>query len=64
MAGITNSVKMVEKIRPPITAIPMETRLSEPAPKASAIGRMPSTADKLVIRMGLKRAFAAPTMES
>ena len=64
MAGITNSVNMVENIKPPITAIPIETRLSDPAPSASAIGRTPRTVDKLVIKIGLKRAFAAPTIES
>ena len=52
IAGTTNKVRKVEKINPPITAIPIETLLSDPAPSASAIGRIPRTVDKLVIRIG------------
>jgi len=59
IAGITKSVRKVEKINPPITAIPIETLLSEPAPRANAIGRIPSTVERLVIRIGLKREIAA-----
>ena len=64
MAGIIKSVNMVENIKPPITAIPIETRLSDPAPNARAIGKTPKTVDILVIRIGLKRALAAPIIES
>ena len=59
IAGITNNVRNVEKINPPITAIPIETLLSEPAPSASAIGKIPSTVERLVISIGLNLAMAA-----
>ena len=54
-----NKVRNVEKINPPITAIPIETRLSEPAPSANAIGRIPRTVERLVIKIGLNREIAA-----
>ena len=45
--------------RPPITASPIGTRLSAPAPSASAMGSVPRTVEKAVIRIGRKRAADA-----
>jgi hypothetical protein len=42
-----------------MTAIPMGARLSPPAPRPSAMGSVPKMVEKVVIRMGRKRRFAA-----
>ena len=55
-----NSVNTVENASPPITAAPIGTLLSAPAPKAKAMGRIPKIVDKLVIKIGINRATAAP----
>lgn len=51
-------------IIPPTTAIPIDTLLSDPAPNANAIGRIPRIVDKLVIKIGLNHILAAPCMDS
>jgi len=52
---------MVANIIPPTTVTPMAIRLSAPAPApvATAIGKMPKTVLKLVIKIGRKRDCAA-----
>ena len=59
MAGTTNSVRNVENIIPPTTAIPMATRLWAPSPSPRASGSNPKMVARLVIRIGLKRDAAA-----
>jgi len=55
---------MVEKIKPPITTIPIETRLSDPAPKARAMGNVPKTVESEVIKIGLNLEADASKMDS
>ena len=64
MAGIINSVSIVENANPPMTATPIGTLLSAPAPRAKAIGRIPKIVDKLVIKIGLNLAADAPMIDS
>ena len=52
-------VRIVENNNPPTTEIPIETRLSEPAPNAKAMGKIPKIAHKLVMIIGRKRAAEA-----
>ena len=54
----------MEQTIPPTTAIPIATRLSAPAPVAIAIGKIPNIVDKLVIRIGRKRATAESSIAS
>jgi hypothetical protein len=49
---------------PPITDVPIATRLLAPAPVAMASGRTPKMKAKLVIRIGRKRIRAASTAAS
>ena len=59
IAGITNSVSAPPHTSPPITAMPIEMRLSAPAPSASAIGSVPRIVASVVMRIGRRRAAAA-----
>ena len=52
-------VSTVEKSMPPSTAMPSGARESPPAPRPSAIGRMPTMVASAVIRIGRKRVFEA-----
>ena len=49
------SVRMVEKVSPPITAMPIGCHVSEPAPVPMASGSMPSTVVNEVISTGRRR---------
>src|ERR1700730_3425001 len=53
--GTKNSVVMVAKMRPPITARPSGAFCSPPSPKPSAIGSMPITIASAVIMTGRRR---------
>ncbi len=57
--GMTIRVKSVERSRPPITAIAMGERVSEPWLSASAVGSMPPTMAHVVIRIGRSRVGPA-----
>ena len=50
-----NSVRMVENVRPPITAMPIGCHVSEPAPVPIASGSMPRMVVNEVISTGRKR---------
>ena len=52
-------VSVVENNIPPTTAIPIETLLCDPEPKAKAIGKIPNIVQSEVIMIGRKRATAA-----
>lgn len=64
MAGITNSVRKVAKINPPMTATPIDIRLSDPAPRAKAMGNIPNMVERLVMSIGRNLALAAPMIAS
>ena len=49
---------------PPITPVPMEWRLAEPAPELMASGTQPRMNASEVITMGRKRSLAASSAES
>ena len=49
---------------PPTTAMPSGLRDSAPAPRPSAIGRMPKMVASVVIRIGRSRMLAAPATAS
>lgn len=56
MTGTTTKVSKVEVIKPPITAIAIGLRTSEPAPILKAIGIIPAIIAIVVISIGRKRA--------
>ena len=58
------SVKSVEIIRPPETAIPRGWMMLEPSPIPMAMGSMPKTVVNMVIKMGVNRIPADSTRAS
>ena len=62
--GITIRVNIVEKIKPPRTANPIDCLLSAPAPWAITKGKLPKIIAMLVIRIGLNLIFAASVTAS
>jgi len=55
---------MVEVMTPPMTAVDMGARNSDPSPRESAVGSMPSTIAAEVIRMGRSRVGPASSSAS
>jgi hypothetical protein len=55
--GKITRLEKMEKIRPPITAVPKGDVWSPPSPKPKAIGTIPAIIAKLVIRIGLIRSL-------
>ncbi len=55
MAGITNNVRIKEKIIPLTITMPKGTRLVTAAPSESAIGNAPNAIARLVINIGRNR---------
>ena len=51
----------VEMLKPQATVVPRPFHISEPSPRPSAMGSMPRTVVRVVMRMGRRRALAAST---
>ena len=54
-SGVTNRVRNWENKSPPTTARPSGRLDSEPVPRPMAMGRVPASADMVVIMIGLNR---------
>jgi hypothetical protein len=63
-AGRTRSVVSVAAASPPTTARPSGAVWSPPSPRPTAIGTMPATIARLVIRIGRTRPLAPSTPAS
>ena len=57
--GISTRVTSVETERPQHTVTPRERHISEPSPVPMAIGSIPSTVVRVVMRIGRRRLRAA-----
>jgi len=64
MVGISTRVTRVEIDRPQQTVTPREFHISDPSPLPSAIGSIPSTVVRVVMRIGRRRLRAAVTEAS
>ena len=62
--GITNSVKTVDVIMPPMMTQAMLTRVSEPSDRLRAVGSMPTTMVMAVMKIGFNRTLPASTTAS
>jgi|GEM_PF-6178768 len=62
MAGMANSVRNDETIRPPETAMPSGCSIDDPEPSPIAMGSMPKMVVSVVIRMGWKRSAAVASI--
>ena len=62
--GMMTRVMRVEIDRPQATVIPRPLHISEPSPVPQAIGSMPRTVVRVVMRIGRRRLRAAVTEES
>ena len=56
---MSTRVMSVETERPQATVVPRPFHISEPSPRPNAMGSIPSTVVRVVIRMGRIRALAA-----
>ena len=63
-AGMSNNVINVDTVKPQATVIPKPFHISAHSPRPIAIGIIPNTVVKVVIRIGRRRERAAFTVAS
>ncbi len=59
MTGTATSVRMVEKVRPPMTATPIGCQSSDSSPRPIAMGNIRRIVVSAVISTGRRRLFPA-----